>query len=113
MRDTRTKKFTAAGISQLYLRESVTVMNKPANPKLAVALNWDKVRAPIISASGRNEIAERIIEEARRHGVVLREDPALVCLLAELELGQEIPASLYRAVAEVIAFAVQLRGEFD
>ncbi len=42
----------------------------------------------------------------------LQEDPALIELLATLNLGDDIPEPLYRAVAEVIAFAYLLSGRF-
>lgn len=80
-------------------------------PDTAVALHYDGKRAPRVTAKGRNRIAEQILELARAHGIPLREDPDLVMLLARLELGEEIPASLYTAVAEVIAFAYMVSGK--
>ena len=57
------------------------------------------------------EIAERILEVAREHGVPLREDRELVGVLAQIDLGDEIPTALYVAVAEVLAFAYRLSGK--
>ena len=48
---------------------------------------------------------------AEENGIPLREDPDLVTLLAQLELGTEIPANLYVAVAEVLAFAYMVSGK--
>jgi flagellar biosynthesis protein len=87
-------------------------MNRVLNPPdLAVALNYDGQAAPRVVAAGKGELAERIIELAREHGVPLHADPALAGVLAEVPLGGEIPRELYLAVAEVIAFAYYLSGK--
>ena len=77
----------------------------------AVALRYEGRGAPRVTAMGRGLTAERIIALAEEHGVPLREDPDLVYLLSQLDLGDEIPATLYVAVAEVIAFAYRLSGK--
>ncbi len=83
-------------------------------PPIAVALSYDQESAPLVSATGSGFIAEEIIAIARQHGVLIHEDPALVESLALLELGQEIPEVLYKAIAEVISFAYSLRdGEAE
>lgn len=78
---------------------------------IAVSLQWDGKGAPRVTAKGRGEIADRIIEIASANGVPLREDRALVSVLSKLDLDQRIPQELYVAVAEVIAFAYALRGK--
>lgn len=80
--------------------------------KTAVALQYDGKNAPQITAKGYGDLAEQIIALAQEHGIPLQEDPGLVSLLAQLQLGTEIPENLYRAVAEVIAFAYILLGKF-
>ena len=77
----------------------------------AVALRYDGHGAPRITAKGRGLTAERILALAAEHGIPLREDPDLVVLLSQMDLGGEIPATLYLAVAEVIAFAYKLSGK--
>lgn len=86
-------------------------MSDDNKPTTAVALQYDGQEAPRITASGRGKVAEQIIELAREHGIPLHEDPDLITLLAELDLGEEIPQPLYRAVAEVIAFSYILTGK--
>lgn len=81
-------------------------------PKTAVALQYDGQHTPQVTAKGYGELAEQIIALAKEHGIPLQEDPGLVAILAQLELGSEIPENLYRAVAEVIAFAYILLGKF-
>ncbi len=75
----------------------------------AVALRYDGRGAPRVTAKGEWSLAERIESIAREHGVPLRQDPELSALLAQLPLAGEVPEALYRAVAEVLAFACQLR----
>ena len=87
-------------------------MKKKTQSKSAVALHYDEKNAPRITAKGCGEIAERIIALAEQHQIPLHEDQALVALLAQLDLGDEIPRELYIAVAEVLAFAYMLTGKF-
>ena len=81
-------------------------------PTIAVALNYDEETAPVVTAKGRGDVAEHILAIAKAHNVPLQENPELVNVLVELELGTEIPEALYLAVAEVIAFAYMMRGRF-
>jgi flagellar biosynthesis protein len=80
-------------------------------PRKAVALGYRKGvdNAPRILAKGRGEIAKKIIQIARAKGIPIQEDPLLVGLLSEVDLNQEIPPVLYKAVAEVLAFVYRLR----
>jgi flagellar biosynthesis protein len=86
--------------------------SKLNNPELAVALHYDGHTTPRITAKGRGELAARILELAEEHQVPLHEDPELALLLAQIPSGDEIPEGLYRAVAEVIAFAYLLTDKF-
>lgn len=83
-----------------------------SRPTIAVALNYDEESAPRVTAKGVGDIAEHIMAIAKTHNVPLQENPELVKVLVELELGTQIPEALYLAVAEVIAFAYLLRGKF-
>ena len=83
----------------------------PDELQKAVALYYDGKNAPHVSAKGTGEVAEQIIAIAQEHGVPLCDNSALVDLLVTLELGDEIPESLYIAVAYIIAFAYQLEGK--
>ncbi|MBI4610321.1 MAG: flagellar biosynthesis protein FlhB [Candidatus Rokubacteria bacterium] len=78
---------------------------------LAVALRYDRetMRAPKVVAKGARLIAEEIKKRARTAGVPIVEHPPLAqALYKSVELGGEIPASLYRAVAEVLAYVYML-----
>lgn len=85
--------------------------NNRANlPAIAVALHYDGEAAPRVTASGRGEVAEAIQKIADAHGIPHWENPELAMALSSVDVGTEIPAILYRAVAEVIAFAYLLSG---
>lgn len=73
--------------------------------KKAAALKYDheKNKAPVVSAKGQGLIAEEIIRRAKEHGIEIREDPNLVEALSKVELYTEIPESLYKAVALILA----------
>lgn len=78
---------------------------------LAIALRYDGQNAPRITAKGSGHVADRILGLADEHGIPRQEDPDLASLLSQIPLGDEIPEALYRAVAEVIAFAYLLSGK--
>jgi len=79
---------------------------------VAIALEYDEENAPVVNAKGTGELAERIIEIAKENDIYLQEDKELIQILAELDLGDEIPESIYKAIAEVIAFAYIIKGKF-
>lgn len=79
-------------------------------PRRAVALHYDGENAPTVTAKGTGDLAEQIIALAREHGVPIEENPELMGLLSQLDLGSEVPEELYRAVAVVIAYAYWVRG---
>lgn len=83
-------------------------MPTPEKPRRATALRYEGTGAPRVTASGQGYIADRILEVARENGIPIREDPALSRALEALELGEEIPEDLYKAVAEAIAWAYSL-----
>ena len=78
------------------------------NIPLAVALHYEKPGAPRVVATGKGAIGTKIIEVARAHGVPIEENPGLAQALSEVELGDEIPVELYRAVAEVLTFILRV-----
>jgi flagellar biosynthesis protein len=75
----------------------------------AVALFYDGRGAPQVTAKGIGAEAEAIMALAQEHGVPLCDNPALVELLAQIEIGEQIPEALYITVAHIIAFAYRLR----
>ena len=81
--------------------------------KKAVALkyNREKDMAPKVTAKGTGLIAEKILELADKEGIPVAEDPDLVTALAQLDFYDEIPPVLYRAVAEILAFAYRINNK--
>jgi flagellar biosynthesis protein len=88
-------------------------MKKPI--KLAVALKYenDEQEAPVIVASGRGDIAEKILATAQRGKVPVYQDESLAQVLASLETGTEVPPELYQAVAQVIAFVWKMDNKYS
>jgi flagellar biosynthetic protein FlhB len=79
----------------------------------AVALRYDdsKMRAPIVVAKGMDLIAARIREIATESGVAIVEAPPLARALHRgVDIGGEVPANLYRAVAQVLTYVYQVRA---
>ncbi|HEY8490784.1 MAG TPA: flagellar biosynthesis protein FlhB [Dehalococcoidia bacterium] len=79
----------------------------------AVALKYDPLTmsAPRVLAKGERLVAQRMKEAAAEHGIPVVENPPLArALYKEVPVGREIPATLYHAVAEVLAFVYRLRG---
>lgn len=79
-------------------------------PRIAVALEYDGASAPRVTAKGRGELAQRIVDTAREHDVAVEENAILAQALSAVELDDHIPEELYRAAAQVIAFVLSLRG---
>ena len=88
-------------------------MSAPEPVPRAVALRYagEHQAAPSVVAKGQGALARRILEEAQRAGVPVREDADLVEMLSACDVGEEIPSELYGAVAEVLAFLYRLNGE--
>jgi len=78
----------------------------------AVALTYDGGgSAPKVVAKGQDEVAARIREIAREHKIPLVENKPLArTLYSTVEIGREIPADLFEAVAQVLAFVYRTYG---
>ncbi len=89
-------------------------MNHPSEQtsgkiKTAVALEYNpNEEAPVIIASGKGFLAEKIIERAKESDVPVHKDERLAHSLSKLEIGDYIPKELYQVVAEVLLFVDRL-----
>ncbi|RPH93195.1 flagellar biosynthesis protein FlhB [candidate division KSB1 bacterium] len=95
------------------LPEADVVITNPTH--VAVALKYDRAKssAPIVVAKGMRKVAERIKEIARDNDIPIVENPPLARTLFKMvEIGQEIPVDLYKAVAEVLAYVYRLKRKF-
>lgn len=87
-------------------------MNPPDESRQsAVALSYaDKSKAPVVVAKGYGVVAESIMRTARDSGVYVHPSPELVTLLMQVNLDRQIPAQLYLAVAEIMAWLARLEA---
>jgi beta-lactamase class D len=77
--------------------------------RLAIALHYEKGSgAPVVVAKGKGTIGAKIIEIAKTHDIPIEENEVLAGALSKVELGEEIPPDLYKAVAEVLVFVLRL-----
>ncbi len=82
-------------------------MSEPVKP-VAVALRYKTGdRAPVVVASGRGALGQTIIDLAREHGVPMEQNPVLAEALSTIELDDEIPEPLLKAVAEILGFILR------
>ncbi|MFZ5434407.1 MAG: flagellar biosynthesis protein FlhB [Calditrichota bacterium] len=93
--------------------EADVVITNPTH--LAVAIKYDRERnsAPIVVAKGARKVAERIKEIAAEHNIpIIENKPLARALFKMVNVGQEIPVELYKAVAEVLAYVYRLKRKF-
>ena len=83
------------------------------NKKKAVALGYNRSQdnATKVLASGAGEIANKIISLAKEHDIPIKEDPDLIEILSKVEVDQEIPPNLYKAVAEIFSFLYKITNK--
>ncbi len=82
---------------------------KKEKPKQAIALAYTPgEEAPKILATGKGQLAERIIEKAKEADVPLYRDDKLADTLSRLEIGDMIPPELYKVVAEILVFVDEM-----
>jgi len=77
---------------------------KAEQQKTVVALQFDGVNAPTVSAKGSGLTGEHILQVAREHGIPLHENSSLAKALSCIPLGEEIPPEMFAIVAEVLAY---------
>jgi flagellar biosynthetic protein FlhB len=88
---------------------ATAVVVNPTHYAVAIRYRMDDMAAPAVVAKGKNYLALRIREKAIEHGVPIVENPPLAqALYKSVEVGQEIPPHLYRAVAEILAYIFKL-----
>lgn len=90
--------------------EADVIITNPTHFAVALKYDSEKGQAPILLAKGGDILALKIREIGNEHNIVLLESPALArAVYYSTELEQEIPAGLYLAVAQVLAYVYQLR----
>ena len=83
------------------------------NKKKAVALGYNRSQdnAPKVLATGSGEVAKNIINLAKSHDIPIKEDADLVEVLSKVDLNEEVPPNLYKAVAEIFSFLYQMTNK--
>ncbi len=88
------------------------VITNPVHYAVALKYEMEEMPAPKVLAKGQGKVALRIREIAEENGVPVVENPPLAqALYQEVEIGEFIPAELYQAVAEVLAYVYRLKGK--
>ncbi len=81
--------------------------------RVAAAIRYDpeKDAAPRVTAKGKGYVADRIIELAKAHDIPIKNDPGLAEILSRLDIDEQIPVEIYRAIAEILAFVYAMNSE--
>ena len=86
------------------------VITNPTHYAIALRYSEGKDSAPVVVAKGKDFLAQRIKEEARKHGVEMVENrPLAQALYVYCDVGDAIPKDMYKAVAEVLAYVYRLK----
>jgi flagellar biosynthesis protein FlhB len=88
------------------------VITNPTELAIAIQYEPDKMAAPIVVAKGAGVLAARIRRLALENGVpIIEKKPLAQLLYKEVEINHPVPAQMYAAVAEVLAYVYQLKGK--
>lgn len=91
--------------------KATAVVVNPTHYAVAIKYSMESMTAPVVLAKGKNYLALRIRQKAVEHQIPVIENPPLAqALYKTAEVGQEIPAHLYRAVAEILAYIYRIMG---
>jgi len=89
--------------------KATAVIVNPTHFAVAIRYQVEGMAAPLVVAKGKNYLAQRIRQKAIENQVPIVENPPLAqALYGSVEVGQEIPPHLYRAVAEILAYIFKL-----
>ena len=92
------------------LKDATVVVVNPTHYAVALRYEETRMRAPVVVAKGVDEVAANIRRIANGHDVPIFEAPPLArALFRDVDLGAEVPATLYVAVAQVLTYVYQLR----
>jgi len=92
--------------------EADVVITNPTHLAIALSYKPATMSAPKVVAKGSGYVAEKIREVARDHGVpVIENKPVARSLFKTVEVGQTIPSSIYRVVAEILSYVYKLKGK--
>jgi flagellar biosynthetic protein FlhB len=88
------------------------IITNPTHYAVALKYDGNQMQAPEVVAKGQDFVALRIREVAKENGVLIMENKPLArALFAQAEIGDTVPADLFQAVAEVLAYVYKLKGK--
>jgi flagellar biosynthetic protein FlhB len=96
------------------VQRATAVITNPTHYAVALEYRPETMAAPVVVAKGRNLIAKKIKDMARWHEIPIVENPPLAqALYKAVEIGHAIPAQLYAAVAEILAFLYRTQARMQ
>ncbi|MCP4152377.1 MAG: flagellar biosynthesis protein FlhB [bacterium] len=88
------------------------VITNPTHYAVALKYEYQKMKSPKLLAKGKDLMAQKIKEVAKKHGVPIVENPPVARgVFASVEIGDLIPADLFKPVAEILAYIYKLKGK--
>ena len=93
------------------IESSTVVVTNPTHLAIAIRYDTDLDKVPVIVAKGQDYLANKIKERAREFKIPIMENKELArTMYYEVEVGQEVPIELYKAVAEILALVYQMEA---
>lgn len=86
-------------------------MNKDIENAIALLYNKEINNAPVVISKGEKLLAKRMVEVAKKYDIPIVEDDETASILMELDIGEEIPYSLYEAVSVILSHVYKLKAE--
>jgi flagellar biosynthetic protein FlhB len=94
------------------LPKADVIITNPTHFAVAIRYDASEMSAPTVVAKGQDYLALKIREVAKKHRIVTMENKPLArALYSQVEIGQQIPEELFKAVAEVLAYVYKLQGK--
>lgn len=93
------------------IESSTVVVTNPTHLAIAIRYDTDLDKVPVIVAKGQDYLANKIKEKAREEGIPIMENKELArTMYYQVQVGQEVPVELYKAVAEILALVYQMEA---
>lgn len=86
-------------------------MNKDIEKAIALLYNKEIHNAPVVISKGEKLLAKRMVEIANKYNILIVEDEETAESLTKLDIGEEIPYSLYEAVSIILRHVYKLKSE--
>ncbi|MFD2442736.1 EscU/YscU/HrcU family type III secretion system export apparatus switch protein [Bacillus sp. CGMCC 1.16607] len=87
---------------------------KEINGPSAAVIKYDEKtgKSPTIVAQGKGQVAQQIIELAKKNNIHMQEDSSLVANLLDMDLGDNIPPQLYSVMAEILLLIEEMEKNY-